>query len=405
LDNSSSASGSGEQAPEILETLSEYSSKHCVIGSLNVNCLGGKFSEVLEWIQVFDILTIQETKIDKSFPDFQFAINGYSMYRRNRKKGGGGILVYIRKSIPSYRLRVKSNEVEAMLVDIQIGQIFISLLCGYKPPSVNNNAFTNEMYSPLDAALVNRPNVICLGELNCDILHPRDDGKQGRAWLDICDIYDLHNLIQEPTRISRTRGSCLDIIATNIPSFALQSGTIEVGLSDHKLVYTVFNRKVMKPKTSFTKARCFKNFDEVAFNKDLAYVPFNVAYVFDDINDICWAWEKMYCSVLDDHAPMKLRKYRNASGQSKFITLEIRKTMLKRNALKRKYYKTRSAVDWEAYRSHRNRVVSMRRKSVKEHFDHLCCSRAGKPREFWKSLRPLMHTRKSTPEEFITLLR
>lgn len=116
-----------------------------------------------------------------------------------------------------------------------------------------------------------------------------------------------------------------------------------------------------------------------------------------------WAWEKMYASVLDDHAPMKLRKYKKTSGQSKFSTPEIRKTMLKRDALKRKYYKTRSAVDWEAYRSYRNRVVSMRRKSVKEHFDHLCSSRAGKPRELWKSLRPLMHTRKSKPKDFITL--
>ena len=159
----------------------------------------------------------------------------------------------------------------------------------------------------------------------------------------------------------------------------------------------------MKPRTSFTKARCFKNFDEVAFNRDLAHVPFNVAYVFDDVSDTCWVWQKTYASVLDDHAPTKLRKYRNASGQSKFITPEIRKAMLKKNPLKRKYYKTRSAVDWKPYRSQTNRVVSMRRKSVKEHFDHLCSSRAGKPREFWKSLRPLIHTRKSIPEELITL--
>ena len=104
--------------PDIWKILSQHSAKHCVIGSFNINSLGNKFSEVMEWIQAFDILTIQETKLDKSFPDSQFAIDGYNMFRRDRKKGGGGIMVYIRKSIPSRRIRVKSNEVEAILIDI-----------------------------------------------------------------------------------------------------------------------------------------------------------------------------------------------------------------------------------------------------------------------------------------------
>ena len=92
---------------DIIRNLSPYSNKYCVIGSFNINSLSGKFSEVQEWIQVFDILTIQETKIDSSFPNSQFAIEGYNMYRRDRKKGGGGIVLYIRKTIPSYRLRIK----------------------------------------------------------------------------------------------------------------------------------------------------------------------------------------------------------------------------------------------------------------------------------------------------------
>ena len=62
--------------PDIWKILSQDSAKHCVIGSFNINSLGNKFSEVMEWIQAFDILTIQETKLDKSFPDSQFAIDG-----------------------------------------------------------------------------------------------------------------------------------------------------------------------------------------------------------------------------------------------------------------------------------------------------------------------------------------
>ena len=382
LDVSDPENCSGTQSSETFETLTRHGAKHCVIGSLNINSLCGKFDEVQEWIEAFDILCIQETKIDRSFPDSQFAIKGYIMYRRDRKKGGGGIVVYIRKSLPSYRLKTKTKEMEAILVDFQVGQQHFSLLCGYKPPSVNNNTFTDEMYTLLDAAISNRPNMICLGDLNCDILHPLENGKEGRAWLDICDIYDLQNLITAPTRISRTKQSCIDIIATNVPAFELQSGVLEPGLSDHKLVYTILNRKALKPTTIFTKARCFKSFNDEAFNKDLECVPFNVAYVFDDVDDICWAWEKMYTNVLDDHAPIKSKRCRNAAGKSKFITPEIKKAMCKRNALKRKFNTTRSADDWEAYRSQRNYVVALQRKSIICHFDQLCNSRAGNPREF-----------------------
>ena len=45
----------------------------------------------------------------------------------------------------------------------------------------------------------------------------------------------------------------------------------------------------------------------------------------------------------------------------------------------------------------------MRRKSVKRHFEHLCETRSGKPREFWNFLRPLMHTKNRAPNDYITL--
>ena len=193
-----------------------------------------------------------------------------------------------------------------------------------------------------------------------------EDGKEGRAWLDICDIYDLQNLIFEPTRISKIRVMLRSDShkRSSICIALMRSGTLEAGLSDHKLVYMVLNRKVMKPKTDFVKRRCFKNFNKEAFNKDLDNVPFEATFIFDDTNDVCWAWETMYKSVLDDHAPMKSQKRRPASGQSIFITPALRRAIRKRNSVKCKFNKSRSAAEWEAYRSLRNRVVAMRRKSI-----------------------------------------
>ena len=40
-----------------------------IIESLNINTLAGKFCELQDWIETFDILCLQETKIDASFSD------------------------------------------------------------------------------------------------------------------------------------------------------------------------------------------------------------------------------------------------------------------------------------------------------------------------------------------------
>ena len=73
--------------------------------------------------------------------------------------------------------------------------------------------------------------MICIGDLNCDLLHPLDNGKQGKELLDICDVYDLHNLRTGPTRISSSKESCLDVVLSNVPSIALKSGTVDIGVT------------------------------------------------------------------------------------------------------------------------------------------------------------------------------
>ena len=53
-----------------------------------------------------DILMISETKIDDTFPDSQFLIKSFSVpYRLDRTAKGGGIVLFIRKDIPSKRIK------------------------------------------------------------------------------------------------------------------------------------------------------------------------------------------------------------------------------------------------------------------------------------------------------------
>ena len=43
---------------------------------------------------------MSETNIDDSFPNSQFFAEGYRMFRKDRNKNGGGIILYINDGIP-----------------------------------------------------------------------------------------------------------------------------------------------------------------------------------------------------------------------------------------------------------------------------------------------------------------
>ena len=161
---------------------------------------------------------------------------------------------------------------------------------------------------------------------------------------------------------------------------------MEVGLSDHCLVYTltVQNKKIPQPKPEIIRVRSFKNFDEGSFCSYLSLIPFSTAYVFDDPEDVYWTCEKLFVEDLNDHAPVKSFR-RQHRDQFQFINPELREVMRERN---------RKPEDWEKYRQLRNRLVSMRRKRVRDHFSRICDDKYSDQKKFWNTIRPYISSRK-----------
>ena len=75
------------------------------IGHLNVNGIYGKAKEIIDLLITcrFDIFFVAESKTDGSVNSSLFAHSENRIIRRDRKKGGGGMLVCIRRSITALR--------------------------------------------------------------------------------------------------------------------------------------------------------------------------------------------------------------------------------------------------------------------------------------------------------------
>ena len=74
-----------------------------IIGHININSIRKKFESLVKYVgNNIDILMVSETKIDDTFPESQFLMEGFSTpCRLDWTAKCGGILLCIRQDIPS----------------------------------------------------------------------------------------------------------------------------------------------------------------------------------------------------------------------------------------------------------------------------------------------------------------
>ena len=112
---------------------------------LNMSSLQNKFDELklLNDKMKSQIIFLSEKKIDISYPNSQFTLTGYNMYRKDREKGGGGIIAYFDSSLPSKDLKVtkRYKTLEILAVEASLGNNEVIFLGMYRPKSsrITNN--------------------------------------------------------------------------------------------------------------------------------------------------------------------------------------------------------------------------------------------------------------------------
>ena len=65
-------------------------------------------------------------------------------------------------------------------------------------------------------------------------------------------------LITEPTRVTETSKTLIDVNFTSNPAITVDSGIVETRISDHYLVFAVLNLRVPKPPAAYVVPRNYK---------------------------------------------------------------------------------------------------------------------------------------------------
>ena len=181
-----------------------------------------------------DIFTIAETKLDGSFPTSQFELEGYySPFRLDITKQSGGLLVYIKSSIPSRQLSYGSicNSIQAIPFEINLRQEKWLVISIYRRPSQDSGFFIHSLTEIIDHFATKYDNHLIMGDFNME--------PNNCMFKSFLDSNNLTNLIKTNTCF-KGKGSSIDLILTNRKYSFKYTSSYETGLSDHHhLIYTM----------------------------------------------------------------------------------------------------------------------------------------------------------------------
>ena len=365
---------------------------------LNIASLPKHFNEISFMLhdKKIDILALNETRLDPFISDELVSVDGYDLIRADRNRNGGGVCMYARCNI-NYQNRpdLVPNDLEAISLEIKQAnsQSFI-ISTIYRPP---NSKINNLLKIERLIQLVDNENkeIYILGDLNINLL--AQNASICKKLQEIMELYQLTQIINDPTRITESSRSLLDVCITSTPEKIISSGVIHLGISDHSLIYAIRKLNCI-PKTraqTSVEYRNFKNFNAESFLSDLYILPWTEIDNKENVDAMWECWKSLFVQVLDKHAPLKTRRVRKR-GSVPWINKDVRKKLFERDFLKRKAIKTNDESDWNKYKSSRNSANFALRQAKREYYITKFQNPKTNPRHAWQTINDILGRKNNT---------
>ena len=355
---------------------------------INVNSLPSKIEELRNIVGCTKpaILGITESKLDSSIPDQEVNISGYSILRNDRNRNGGGVACYIRADLCFNRRNVFSSSIEYVFFDLLIPKIKpISIGIFYRPPNVNT--FLETFLNDLKLIDFTKSEVYFLADFNINLLQNNKfvlkenqplDGKNLNSPLlpkykELCQTFSLKEIIQKPTRVTSSTSSLLDHILTNSGWKVSQKGVIDVGLSDHQLIYCT--KKIVRAKT------------KVHNQIQVRSLNFPDYSIFSNVNIAYKDLVEKILSVVDKIAPFKVLRVKNSTQE--WFDSEVAEAIDLRDKRLKHFKSTKLHVDEELYKEAKYQAQKLIKVKKKQFYKEKLKENIDKPKDLWKTLKSL----------------
>ena len=284
---------------------SEHSENCLSCVCLNARSVLPKRFDLLAYIcsHRVDIMAITETFLDSSIADAEFCPASYLLFRRDRSRHGGGVLIFVRDNLqvsPRDDLSSLCDELLCLEVHTITGPVIFGVF--YRPPTqcVNNLVALNNLL----LSVSQYPIVLCgdfnLPSIDWSITFPATSSSVANFMCDLVRDNYLHQMVVSPTR----HQSLLDLVLTNQPDMVAGVKVVDnLPLTDHDAVQFTLN-VITSPQTPCKRSLYnYKKADLLLLRDILSHIPWSIIEGTGDIEDSWQLFKDLFLSAVNMSVP------------------------------------------------------------------------------------------------------
>ena len=332
------------------------------------------------------------------FPDTLISNSLYGLMRRDRKAGGGGLLVYHKKCYSILNPIIDPN-FETITFSVLLNKIKHTFVSSYNPHFKHTPVFLNFLETHLKHLIsANHRNITLIGDLNQDLLTSNGDNLKS-----LLECFNFKSFQNEPSRVAKTSSTCLDVVFSNTGSFIEAVETFRAPFSDHNFVVLALNVNKLRDSPASVESRSLTDAKLDLIDEALKLAPFSLinSEVLGSMDDKFFTFKKLIVDVLDNIAPMKTIRIKK--NNLPWVDAEMRKLFQERDRLHS--FATgfpKSDPIWDTYKACRNFCKSRLRRKMFEFYSDKSTSYFKSSKKFWAFYKSVVKTKKSSDTQLIT---
>ena len=301
-----------------------------------------------------DIIFGCETWLTPDISTAEFLPTEYSVFRRDRPDGYGGVLLAFQNTLNATEYSLSNTyNCEVIAATLTHGNEKIIVCSIYRPPLSDATYLQNLISILKDMSCANPTVPIWIGgDLNLpNIDWSTTSVMDNRYPLILCDLvldftadFGYLQMVQCPTRNS----NILDIFLTNHPSL-VESCEVIPGVSDHEIVLVKTLTKISHSKAKPRNITLWHKADFEAINNYIDQFAETFFSTYDHSTPVNTLWDefKTLCISCIDMIP---HKPSCTNAQPPWITRNIKRLSRKKQRKYNKARKSNSEADWAVYR-------------------------------------------------------
>ncbi|ESO05429.1 hypothetical protein HELRODRAFT_171831 [Helobdella robusta] len=360
------------------------------------------------YINIPQIVALSETWLndDTNYGPILSYFPCHSLVAKNRVgKRGGGTGFLIDKNLAYENLNcnfsLSSDLFEWVGIKFASNNKKNIIICIYRPPNYKLDNFLSKMQEFLYELLRDdvSSDVFILGDFNIDLAVKN---QASLSFLNLMAQFNLHPIINQPTRITSSHSSTIDNVFTNYGIGGCPKGILYSDVSDHLPIFLCIplNAKAVGGKNPYIKTRLINSENLKKANCLLQNIQWNMSDYWSDFESDFESnfkkFLKTYLNCINLALPLVNKKNR---FRRPWMNIDLYNLSLYKNVLYKRHLHNPSPANKNAYNKVKNKFINVKRFTEKKYFENKLKNQPG-TKHRWRIINEILGSKKSCNKLF-----